>query len=455
MSSNVNPIRLRGSGPTSTKPTIQFSTRSLRPARTQQFSSGVAMQEGERESHSEAVEEFMTNSAQEFCSKPTVVEVVLDAPEKWWDDVVSPRLDRIAEECGVTASSRILDVGTGTGAMIAYLTKDGRAKEENIVGLDLCEPMLEEAAKRFPAATMVQGDIADISIDAFPVPESASEEEGATPAEREFDVIIFNAVFSTLFDQAEALRNAARLLKRGGKIVISHPLGAKFVATLREDDESLLVHALPDAAQLEQLVRFAPLSLASVHDEDELYIASLTFKPVALLESLLCMRGEVATGYGRGGKKLGVPTANLPESQFAAALSDVPTGVYCGWASLPGQTQPYKAVVNVGYSPTFVGEENREKIVEAHLLGDVGQDFYGQEMRLILAGFQRSEKKFASFPMLLAAIKQDIEDARAGLDGASLAQLSQHPFLSQPEGSAEDFATFVAQDCEGALKDCK
>ena len=44
-----------------------------------------------------------------------------------------------------------------------------------------------------------------------------------------------------------------------------------------------------------------------------------------------------------------------------------------------------KAVVNVGYSPTFVGEENREKIVEAHLLGDAAADFYGKEMRLILA----------------------------------------------------------------------
>ena len=48
-----------------------------------------------------------------------------------------------------------------------------------------------------------------------------------------------------------------------------------------------------------------------------------------------------------------------------------------------------KAVVNVGYSPTFVGEENREKIVEAHLLGDAAADFYGKEMRLILTACPR------------------------------------------------------------------
>jgi hypothetical protein len=33
----------------------------------------------------------------------------------------------------------------------------------------------------------------------------------------------------------------------------------------------------------------------------------------------------VASGWGRGGKKLGVPTANLPESLFPQELRDVPT----------------------------------------------------------------------------------------------------------------------------------
>jgi len=52
------------------------------------------------------------------------------------------------------------------------------------------------------------------------------------------------------------------------------------------------------------------------------------------------MRGEVATGYGRGGKKLGVPTANLPESLFADSLRDVPPGVYFGWAEVARPPAP-------------------------------------------------------------------------------------------------------------------
>lgn len=44
--------------------------------------------------------------------------------------------------------------------------------------------------------------------------------------------------------------------------------------------------------------------------------------------SAACVHGkrQVSTGYGRGSKKLGVPTANLPESQFAENLRSLPTG---------------------------------------------------------------------------------------------------------------------------------
>ncbi|CAN0497557.1 unnamed protein product, partial [Scytosiphon promiscuus] len=61
-------------------------------------------------------------------------------------------------------------------------------------------------------------------------------------------------------------------------------------------------------------------------------------------------------------------------------------GVYFGWAALEregakpdnggggsgsgsGGGGPWKCVANVGYSPTFAGQENAEKIVEAHLIG--------------------------------------------------------------------------------------
>ena len=83
---------------------------------------------------------------------------------------------------------------------------------------------------------------------------------------------------------------------------------------------------------------------------------------VTPLTSLAALRGPVASGFGRGSKKLGVPTANLPCSLYQEQLASLECGVYVGWAGLRGEV--HKCVANVGFSPTFDDEANREKIVE-------------------------------------------------------------------------------------------
>ena len=42
------------------------------------------------------------------------------------------------------------------------------------------------------------------------------------------------------------------------------------------------------------------------------------------------LAGNVTTGFGRGSKQLGVPTANLPPGPLAAQLAGLSTGVYFG-----------------------------------------------------------------------------------------------------------------------------
>ncbi|CAJ1960489.1 unnamed protein product [Cylindrotheca closterium] len=162
-----------------------------------------------------------------------------------------------------------------------------------------------------------------------------------------------------------------------------------------------------------------PLKLSKLVN-DSYYFVALEKRRGVDLEYIHRYKGAVSNGYGRGGKKLGVPTANLPSSLFQQALGDVGTGVYFGWAAIgghPGKT--FKAVVNVGYSPTFEGTENKEKIIEAHLIlknGEELDDFYGSALTLKLVGFLRSERKFDSFPALIAQINADINDSDSLLD---------------------------------------
>lgn len=67
------------------------------------------------------------------------------------------------------------------------------------------------------------------------------------------------------------------------------------------------------------------------------------------------LKGAVMTGYGRGGKQLGVPTANHPQFDAFLKQNGVKTGVYFGWGAVDGEPMT-GLVANVGYSPTFVGE---------------------------------------------------------------------------------------------------
>jgi riboflavin kinase len=103
----------------------------------------------------------------------------------------------------------------------------------------------------------------------------------------------------------------------------------------------------------------------------------------------------------------------------------------------PGRNVPHKAVVNVGFSPTFEGQENPEKIVEAHLMFDTEHatspldppDFYHETMRLQLIGFLRPEIKFPSFPALIAQIRQDVRDAEVALEDDPYRALARDDFL--------------------------
>lgn len=162
-------------------------------------------------------------------------------------------------------------------------------------------------------------------------------------------------------------------------------------------------------------------------------------------------RGVVETGYGRGGKKLGFPTANLgPSKFFDNALTNISTGVYFGYTIIEQSsfhndesdsvaTKKYdihKAVVNIGYSPTFVGNENKMKIIEAHLLLSESQqqqmlDFYNATMRLQLIGYIRPEMKFSSFSDLIQQITNDIETAKQLFmkDPYIVSESSQDEFL--------------------------
>ncbi len=116
------------------------------------------------------------------------------------------------------------------------------------------------------------------------------------------------------------------------------------------------------------------------------------------------LTGEVVAGAHRG-RQLGIPTANLAIWEERAVPA---VGVYACYATAADGR--HEAVVNIGFRPTFEGDEARP-VVEAHLL-DYAGDLYGQPVALDFIVRLRPEQKFSGADALLAQIRADITRAR-------------------------------------------
>lgn len=137
------------------------------------------------------------------------------------------------------------------------------------------------------------------------------------------------------------------------------------------------------------------------------------------------MKGPVIKGFGRGSKILGIPTANLPTESFSCQLADHTCGIYMGFAGLGEEV--YKMVMSVGWNPYF---NNDEKTVEPWLLHEFPEDFYGEELRLVVVGYIRPEADFVSLEALVARILEDGNISRRALENFPFKTFSNDPFLT-------------------------
>ena len=116
--------------------------------------------------------------------------------------------------------------------------------------------------------------------------------------------------------------------------------------------------------------------------------------------------GYVVHGEGRGGSKLGYPTANLDTVTHAAIPAD---GIYAGWFLLGTRRLP--AAISIGTNPTFSG---RVRTVEAFVLDETG-NFYGRRVALDFVERLRDTKKYDSVEVLITQIDADVARTRAVL----------------------------------------
>jgi riboflavin kinase/FMN adenylyltransferase len=124
----------------------------------------------------------------------------------------------------------------------------------------------------------------------------------------------------------------------------------------------------------------------------------------ALLGRFYAVEGTVVRGDGRGGRELGVPTANL---EVAGDLALPANGVYAGHLS-EDAGPPRPAAISVGVNPQFHTTGLR---VEAHVL-DFDGDLLGAPVSVSFEHRLRDEAAFPTVEDLVAQIHQDIRQTR-------------------------------------------
>eukprot|EP00501_MAST-03F_sp_TOSAG23-6_P000704 GSMAST32.ASY1.ANO1.732.1 assembled CDS len=179
---------------------------------------------------------------------------------------------------------------------------------------------------------------------------------------------------------------------------------------------------------------------------------SVANRTVSLVDPPIRFCSTVAKGFQRGSKELGWPTANLDNSAAVySTLQKMDTGIYCGWASVGNVNSDlciYKAAISVGHNPTFKGTEaTQHKVVEPYLLHEFAEDFYGEEIRLVVCGYIRPEADFSGEIDFMTALKNaigaDVVCTDKALDCPKFAHFAGDNFLK-----AATPATFAASVLE-------
>jgi SAM-dependent methyltransferase len=123
-----------------------------------------------------------------------------DAP-RWaaHEEQQRPLYADVADRLGVDASSDVLDVGCGSGVFLRLAADRGAT----VTGLDASEGLVDIARTRVPEADIRLGDLEELPFQA-----------------NAFDVVTGFNSFQFASDMTNALREAARVVRPGGRVVL-------------------------------------------------------------------------------------------------------------------------------------------------------------------------------------------------------------------------------------------
>src|SRR4030042_6728625 len=165
----------------------------------------------------------------------------------------------------------VVDLGSGVG-FDAFLASPKVGKTGKVIGVDMTDEMLQKAREnadkgKYTNVEFRKGDIEDLPID-----------------DNSVDAIISNCVINLAPDKEKVFKETYRVLKTGGRLMVSDVVLTKLLPEDIKNDKELLVSCVSGAILKEEylnLLRKTGFSDVTIHKETpaflEEYAVSITY----------------------------------------------------------------------------------------------------------------------------------------------------------------------------------
>ena len=179
-----------------------------------------------------------------------------DANEKM---SVAARINPILDMIGIKKGDKVLDLGTGTGVLLPYLS-DRVGAEGHIRAVDISTGMLSRAKEKFGSLDNVSFTYLDFE---------------KQPLEGQYDVIMMYCVFPHLADPDLTLLSLYdRNLRHGGKIAIAFPTNERAINHVHHDRKIESGH-LPPGPDLAVMLAEVGFDASCLAYSDSAYVVTI------------------------------------------------------------------------------------------------------------------------------------------------------------------------------------